>query len=471
MSDLSSLEERESKVPSRAPAKRKSEEHDLVAEILLCKGAPESPSTNKENGLAPIFCKPVAKKKEEKTFSQAYRNAFHRKRDVNLYIRDGQVVWEFAYNKLVIQAIKEHIKGRTWNPSLGIKGCWTCPLESLPDAIALYEFMGRTADESLKKRAKEIEESFGGTSASDAIKLAIQLSLKRQATADGNDAVNSIGSVLVTFLYDAEVVSALKMLSPVQRSYNPSTKAWTVDMLALPELLEHLEPLGYTPSTHLVDVANSCSDLQNLLWGEESPAAGSQSEPIDVTVESSDEPQSHVTSESDKAQLLEAALKKLIALVGQKSEEDAGRKLDRSDCGESKRRRLTGSQLEWSERRFGDYDSDDDVYGYASFFSDDRFSSFARNHLRQTKTRDTTPTDCDCGKPWKRVGGKHVCRYFGTFHCGCGNQWTSAYCWKGEKQACQQLDVQCAEDLATIAASKTCVSLFLSKIYVHCNIQ
>ena len=263
-------------------AKRKSEDHSVVAEILLCKGETEafSPSAEKENGLAPLFCKPVAKKKEKvRTFPAEFRNAFHRKRDVNLYIQGGQVVWEFAYNPLAIRAIKEHIKGRAWNPNLGVKGCWTCPLESLPDAIALYEFMGRTIDESMKKRAKEIQESFGSASASDAIKLSIQLALKGQEAAN---ATNSIGSVVISFLYDADVVAALKMLSPVLRTYDPTSKSWTIDILALPELLEHLEPLEYKPSAHLVEVANACSVLQNVLWNEESPTEGSQSDPVDI---------------------------------------------------------------------------------------------------------------------------------------------------------------------------------------------
>ena len=50
------------------------------------------------------------------------------------------------------------------------------------------------------------------------------------------------------------------------------------------------------------------------------------------------------------------------------------------------------------------------------------------------------PPGCDCGKPWVKLGGRHVCRYFGTFRCGCGHEWTSAYCWKGEKQNCRRCD-------------------------------
>lgn len=300
--------------------------------------------------------------------------------------------------------------------------------------------MGREVDDRLKKRAKEIEESFGGTSASDAIKLGIRFALKEQAS---SGCENSIGSVLVTFLYDAEVVSALKMLSPVQRSYNPSTKAWTVDILALPELLDHLQPLEYSPSNHLVDVASACKDLQSLLWGVEPQTGDADTkQPVIDLVDTDGEVEESLSAgnELERSQKLEARLKKLITHIArQKSEGEtaSATKLDRSDCGEAKRQRLSESQMLWSARKSGDLD-DDDIFGYGSFFGSSLFSSFAKSHLRQSsKTRDTTPVDCDCGNPWKRVGGKHVCRYFGTFHCGCGNRWTSAFTWKGEKQACR----------------------------------
>ena len=179
------LDEDDSDEAAGANKKRKSDNNGmLVTEIVLCKGAPEhSPSTEKK--LAPIFCKPVTTK-TKKTFPSEFCNVFHRKRNVNLYIQNGLVVWEFAYDAKVICAIKENIKGRAWNPNLGLKGCWTCPLESLPDAIALYEFMGRTPDERLKKRAQEIEECYGGTSASDAIKLGIRLGLQEEAVTENS---------------------------------------------------------------------------------------------------------------------------------------------------------------------------------------------------------------------------------------------------------------------------------------------
>lgn len=238
------------------------------------------------------------------------------------------------------------------------------------------------------------------------------------------------------------------MLSPVQRSYDPLTKAWTVDILALPELLNHLKPLGFSPSSRLEALVQSCSDLQNVLWGtpaESLPAAydkGTDSELIDL-VDTDDEEEeisvAPIVNEAERGQKLETALKALVSLV---SQDEAGESrttvLDRSDCGTAKRQRLTEAQLGWKGRKFGDFDDDD--YDDDGFFggSSSMFSSFAQRHLLKSSRASTAPIDCDCGHSWKRVGGKHVCRYFGTFHCDCGNRWTSAYCWKGEKQACRR---------------------------------
>ena len=100
-----------------------------------------------------------------------YCGLLKRKQGVNLYVSGGRVVWQFAYNASVIGAIKAHIKGRQWEPSLGPKGCWTSPLETLPEAVALYEHMGRTPDPLLKARARQVVQACGGGSAADAITL------------------------------------------------------------------------------------------------------------------------------------------------------------------------------------------------------------------------------------------------------------------------------------------------------------
>ena len=245
----------------------------LSAEFHICKTSDpdkcnekkEISSQNKLNPpavrVAPIFCQPVKKEKKlisgGKTFPEEYRNLFRRKKGVNLFIKNGLVVWEFTYNANVIRAIKEHIKGRAWNPHLGRKGCWTCPLESLPDAIALYEHMGRSASSELKQRAKGIQDKFGDSSASDAIKIRvdiyldklkdgknIEIGLEKEDGDEDNDDV--FGSITVTFLYDSDIVQSLKMLAPTQRTFDPVSKAWKLDLLALPLMLENLSlPLGY----------------------------------------------------------------------------------------------------------------------------------------------------------------------------------------------------------------------------------
>ena len=479
-------------------------------------------SSSAPKKLAPIFCKPIKstptctpskskspKSKPKYTFPAKYLNAFKGKRNVNLFIQDGLVVWEFAYDLTIMSAIKEHIKGRAWNKNIGAKGHWTCPLESLPEAIALYEHMGRKADSDLKKRAAEIEKAFGGASASDAIKMIIRFSLDEhlahhdQASSTDSSQIlaepePSFGSAKLTFLYDAEVVSALKMLPPSERSYDPPTKAWTIDIMAVPAAINHLGTLGYTPSKDLQDIVTSLEHLVSTLYGaskdEDETSIANADEDIKVLVK--DEPieisspqvpglaptfsedstasvgdnigiadnTANTTASADvkpgdsedNIHRLETSIKGVMSAIA-KCSGKAGA-FSRSDCGESKRQRLTSSQRSWATRRMGydddegygygygygyddfddDSDDEDDLFGYSSFFRRDRFASFARNRFDSIKiAKNAKPADCDCGRPDKTIGGVHTCRYFGTFHCRCGNRWTSAYCWKGEKQACR----------------------------------
>ena len=55
--------------------------------------------------------------------------------------------------------------------------------------------------------------------------------------------------ITVTFLFDADIVQSLKMLAPNQRTFDPVSKAWKLDLelqlLALPLMLENRLPLGY----------------------------------------------------------------------------------------------------------------------------------------------------------------------------------------------------------------------------------
>ena len=91
---------------------------------------------------------------------------------------------------------------------------------------------------------------------------------------------------------------------------------------------------------------------------------------------------------------------------------------------------------------------DDDDNHRTILYSENAFTAFPTYRFRDKygthayHAQTVTPDDCDCGKPQIKVGGKHTCRYFGTFECSCGNQWTSAYCWKGEMQACRSCKLE-----------------------------
>jgi hypothetical protein len=52
---------------------------------------------------------------------------------------------------------------------------------------------------------------------------------------------------MVKFTYNLEIIAAIMQLPPNQRSFDSLTKPWPDDLFALPELLEHLEPMGYVP--------------------------------------------------------------------------------------------------------------------------------------------------------------------------------------------------------------------------------
>jgi hypothetical protein len=193
------------------------------------------------------------------TYPEEIRGLLKRKQNVNLYICGGKVVWQFAFNEQVKEAIKTYIKGRQWDTSVGVKGSWTCPLESLPDAIALYEHLGRTPDVELKRRSSEIVTSGGGCSSADVIKCTVHLARPRSETAA------SIGRVTIAFQYDSELVAAMKRIAPPYRSYEPQSREWTIDLLSLPELLHHFKDVGYVACDNLRNFANLLARVGCLL--------------------------------------------------------------------------------------------------------------------------------------------------------------------------------------------------------------
>ena len=251
------------------------------------------------------------------------------------------------------------------------------------------------------------------------------------------------------------------------RSYDPSTKKWIVDLLARPILLEHLAEHEYTPCNKLKGIGKSLQELEGFLQDiacsntnstemsspiqvgsptASTPTAfiglhGSDGErrvdptPLVCKVISPDSTETSTAVVDEKSRSMVAHLNKLAKMLQEKGTKV--KPIDRSNCGQSKRRRTGygGSffKIDSFDEDFDSEDDDDDLgdFAYSSF------SSLAKSRFNPSLSK-SVPSDCDCGQPWRIVGGRHTCRYFGTFECQCGNVWTSAYCWKGEMQACRR---------------------------------
>lgn len=124
-----------------------------------------------------------------------------------------------------------------------------------------------------------------------------------------------------------------------------------------------------------------------------------------------------------QSKLLQSESKNEMAFLMTQNNEQNGDVIDRFDCGGAKRRRLTLAQEMWDlNRLLGFYDDDDFDFGY--------------------NDAPPSPVDYECGRPSALSRGRHICRYFGTFQCSCGNRWTSAYTWKGAMQACKLFNVE-----------------------------
>lgn len=318
--------------------------------------------------------------------------------------------------------------------------------------------MGRKPSPELTKRAKEIQDAFGSSS-SDSIKLSINLSCQSTVNHDGGSDELSLGSITASFLYDVDVVAALKMLPPTQRSYDPLKKEWKIDLFALPSMLEHLEPLGYKAEKRLEDISDMVKEIESLIFDEEEKnddvvnyekeISANLNQSLVKVEESSDdkkivmiEPDISCKSVSKETKDRNALLEnKLHGLVSNVSQCDSSLKsLNSSNCGSAKRIRLTLAQAMWRSTQYPESETDNHTYSPNSNGYENTFATFLSNRISHFSLSSDSLVDCDCGHPEKRQRGKHTCRYFGYFDCFCGNKWTSAYCWRGEKQACRSCE-------------------------------
>ena len=369
------------------------------------------------------------------------RGILKRTQLVSLSVRNEEVMFQPGkYNGTVIAAIKEMVPNRSYSPA---DKSWRAPVESLPAAVALFEHMGRAADASVKQRAAAITAAGADC---PRIKLALQLELTPEALAASVDDI-SLGKVTVGFDYDADIVAAIKSLPPWQRAYHPPTRTWPVELLALPALLEALAPLCTgAPSARLQAVAAACTQLSRLIFSTSTPVvdvpAASGGDDAGATIAAA-------AAAGDDGVELQRVLKELLG--GLRSERRAQQlqggmqrsRVDRSDCGVGpKQRRLTDQQVLWGSGLAGGgggmyEDMYDDMVDLGPAYLPALLS-----RSRAATTARAPPADCDCGRPDERIGGRHCCKYFGTFRCGgpggCGNGWTSANTWKGEGQDCRK---------------------------------
>lgn len=188
---------------------------------------------------------------------------------------------------------------------------------------------------------------------------------------------------------------------------------------------------------------------ENMLTPDAQPSEEDSFEAALVaSAEKAEKAQQHANQLKDK-------FKDLIDLLQKAMKEETKQKIDRSNYGHAKKRRLMSSQIAYSYRLNGEDDYNDYIdykhggysYGYESdgssdFDSEDFFLASAVSSLFQKfcsvrAIARSSISDCDCGRPHVLIAGQHTCRYFGKFQCSCGNAWTSAYTWKGEAQACR----------------------------------
>ena len=186
--------------------------------------------------------------------------------------------------------------------------------------------MGRTPSREILQRGKEIEETLG-PSASDSIKLSIQFCLRNLLESGNEGALSapystmeqiSIGTINVTFLYDASIVMALKMLPPTQRTYEPLSKTWSVDLFALTDLLHHVTQLGYNANERLKKIAKVTNDIESAIFvpSNNQSSEGSDSTPVKFE-ESKD-----TTKDTSAEKLFESNQNTVIEILDSDDEND-----------------------------------------------------------------------------------------------------------------------------------------------------
>eukprot|EP01114_Cavostelium_apophysatum_P013302 TRINITY_DN3190_c0_g1_i1.p1 TRINITY_DN3190_c0_g1~~TRINITY_DN3190_c0_g1_i1.p1 ORF type:complete len:415 (+),score=84.17 TRINITY_DN3190_c0_g1_i1:39-1247(+) len=254
---------------------------------------------------------------------------------------EAQVIFE--YDHVLVDAIKEYVKGRRFDQ---YSKSWFVPFESLDELVELLRYMGVFVPLLIAQIAKDHKQK------GDVITLAI--------SPMEND-------IEVDFLYNPDIIASIKQIHPRRRTWNDRTKKWTVSLKALPDLLEclgHPNDLEVTDE-HLLELSKEIAE-KNIEEEEMNLASMPSSQ-------SSQPTQSAPAASSPVNQ------------------------------------------------------------------SPQKFTANLNLTSPNKRKREEETAGCNCGKPWQKVDGIHICRYYGHFNCGnCNNKWTSGWTWKGETQACRK---------------------------------
>ena len=95
--------------------KRRKAETSLPQQQPKAPRPPTTPQSNNQFTLSKI--KKIGEDKKD-DFPNYCRDALYRKRNVNLFVQNNRVHWQFNYNQVVMKAVKEEMIGREWDLSI-----------------------------------------------------------------------------------------------------------------------------------------------------------------------------------------------------------------------------------------------------------------------------------------------------------------------------------------------------------------
>lgn len=368
----------------------------------------------------------IYRRKPDIAFPSQYAGCLKRKQDVNISISNWRVEFSFHYNVLPIEAIKTCIRGRQWDPFLKV---WHAPMECLEDCVALYEHMGRTPSAEVKASAKAQAALHQGRCLASKIHLTVTIPAGIcQALADFTTeqllfSHSSYGTVRISFNYDVDIVSALKQHPPDCRSYSADTKAWTLDILSLPELLQSFAALGYQVKEPLKHVSSSCDKLNKAL----------------TLYEATTEPDA-ASSPEDRTVLVAAVEQLLGALLA----DIAAAKEEPSEVLRPAKQLTLGET--WALKPAVKMEaSPAPAPASISPCLDSLLTLLDTRRLAcavpDPKSKADNCERCGLRLSHSRMRRQHLCKFFGTFVCvQCDHRWTSSHTWEGEMQECRECD-------------------------------